>query len=114
MLIKLSQISESFSMYHALNKAGAGVELHVFDGAPHAFDRLAEFAKPCVQLITLFFDRKVVNPRTSGCPGCNRTIILSIGAFFFLNFYSSKRNIVSERRGNITVCSQRKWDNGTQ
>jgi acetyl esterase/lipase len=55
--------SDSFNMYHALNKAGVGVELHVFDGAPHAFDRLAEFAKQCVQLITLYFDRKVVNPR---------------------------------------------------
>lgn len=55
--------SESFNMYHALNKAGVGVELHVFDGAPHAFDALSEFAKQCVQLITLFFDRKVVNPR---------------------------------------------------
>mgnify|MGYP006270461487 CR=1 FL=1 len=55
--------SESFNMYHALNKAGVDAELHVFDGAPHAFDRLAEFAKQCVQLITLYFDRKVVNPR---------------------------------------------------
>ena len=53
----------SFNMYHALNNAGAGVELHVFDGAPHAFDSLPEFAKQCVQLITLFFDRKVVDPR---------------------------------------------------
>jgi acetyl esterase/lipase len=61
-------ISESFNMYHALNKAGAGVELHVFDGAPHAFDSLAEFAKPCVQLIALFFDRKVVNPRAVEVP----------------------------------------------
>ncbi|MBI4768448.1 MAG: alpha/beta hydrolase [Deltaproteobacteria bacterium] len=55
--------SESFNMYQALNKAGVAVELHVFDGAPHAFDSLAEFAKPCVQLMNLFFDRKVVNPR---------------------------------------------------
>lgn len=55
--------SDSFSMYHALNKVGAGVELHVFDGAPHAFDTLADFAKQCVQLITLYFDRKVVDPR---------------------------------------------------
>ena len=61
-------ISESFNMYHALNKAGVGVELHVFDGAPHAFDSLAEFAKPCVQLITHFFDRKVVNPRAVEVP----------------------------------------------
>ncbi|HEX9897089.1 MAG TPA: alpha/beta hydrolase [Dehalococcoidales bacterium] len=55
--------SESFNMYHALNKAGAGVELHIFDGAPHAFDSLAEFARQCVQLIILFFDRKVIDPR---------------------------------------------------
>jgi acetyl esterase/lipase len=55
--------SDSFNMYHALNRAGASVELHIFDGAPHAFDRLAEFARVCVQLIILFFDRKVVNLR---------------------------------------------------
>lgn len=54
---------ESFNMYHTLNKAGAAVELHVFDGAPHAFDSLPEFARLCVQLITTFFDRKVVDPR---------------------------------------------------
>jgi acetyl esterase/lipase len=55
-------------MYHALHKAGGGVELHVFDGAPHAFDRLAEFARPCAQLITLYFDRKVVHPRAVVVP----------------------------------------------
>jgi acetyl esterase/lipase len=60
--------SESINMYQALNKAGVGVELHIFDGAPHAFDRVAEFAKQCVQLITLFFDRKVVNPRAVEVP----------------------------------------------
>jgi acetyl esterase/lipase len=60
--------SESFNMYNALHKAGAGVELHIFDGAPHAFDGLAEFAKSCVQLITFFFDRKVVNPRAVVVP----------------------------------------------
>jgi acetyl esterase/lipase len=61
-------VSESFNMYRALNKAGVQVELHVFDGAPHAFDRLAEFARQCTQLITLFFDRKVVNPRAVVVP----------------------------------------------
>jgi acetyl esterase/lipase len=60
--------SESFNMYHALNKAGAGVDLHIFDGAPHAFDSLAEFARQCVQLMVLFFDRKVVNPRAVVVP----------------------------------------------
>ncbi|MBN1383171.1 MAG: alpha/beta hydrolase [Deltaproteobacteria bacterium] len=61
-------VSESFNMYHALKQAGAPVELHIFDEAPHAFDSLAEFARPCVQLITLFFDRKVVNPRAVEVP----------------------------------------------
>ena len=61
--------SESFNMYHALNKAGASAELHVFDGAPHAFDILPEFARQCVQLITLFFDRNVVEPRQVEVPG---------------------------------------------
>ncbi len=54
---------ESLNMYHALKAAGADAELHVFDGAPHAFDALPEFARTCVQLIALFFDRKVVHPR---------------------------------------------------
>lgn len=58
------QNSESFNMYHALNKAGAEVELHIFDGAPHAFDSLPEFARVCVQLMILFFDRKVIDQRT--------------------------------------------------
>ena len=55
--------SESFNMYNALKKAGTPVELHVFDGAPHAFDSLADFAKICVQMMVLYFDRMVVNPR---------------------------------------------------
>ncbi|MBU4002927.1 MAG: alpha/beta hydrolase [Proteobacteria bacterium] len=60
--------NESFNMYHALNQAGVGVELHIFDGAPHAFDVLPDFARQCVQLITLFFDRKVVNPGPVNVP----------------------------------------------
>lgn len=60
--------NESFNMYHALKKAGAQVELHIFDGAPHAFDSLTDFARICVQLITLYFDRKVLNPRPAVVP----------------------------------------------
>ncbi len=59
---------ESFNMYHALKKAGAAVELHMFDGAPHAFDSLPEFARICVQLIVLYFDHKVVDPRPVEVP----------------------------------------------
>jgi acetyl esterase/lipase len=55
-------------MYHALKKAGAAAELHIFDGAPHAFDNLPEFARACVDLIVLYFDRKVVNPRPVELP----------------------------------------------
>ncbi|MEW6186516.1 MAG: alpha/beta hydrolase [Thermodesulfobacteriota bacterium] len=64
--------SESFNMYQALKRAGVDVELHMFDGAPHAFDSLAEFAKPCLQLMVLFFDRKVVNPRSVEIPNSTR------------------------------------------
>lgn len=60
---ELVPVSESFNMYQALKKAGGQAELHIFDDAPHAFDSLADFARPCAQLMTLFFDRKVVNPR---------------------------------------------------
>jgi len=51
-------------MYDALKKAGADVELHMFDGAPHAFDRLAEYPRVCVQLMLIFFDYKKINPRS--------------------------------------------------
>jgi acetyl esterase/lipase len=61
--------SESFNMYHALKKAGAAAELHVFDGAPHAFDSLPDFARLCVQLMVVFFDRQAVNPRPVVIPG---------------------------------------------
>jgi acetyl esterase/lipase len=60
--------SESFNMYEVLKKAGADVELHMFDGAPHAFDRLAEYARVCVQLMLIFFDYKVINPRSPEVP----------------------------------------------
>jgi len=60
--------SESFNMYDALKKAGAEVELHMFDGAPHAFDRLAEYARVCVQLMLIFFDYKAINPRSPDAP----------------------------------------------
>jgi len=60
--------SESFNMYDALKKAGAEVELHMFDNAPHAFDSMVEYARVCVQLLLIFFDYKVVNPRSPDAP----------------------------------------------
>ena len=51
--------SHSFEMYDALAKAGAAVELHIYDGVPHAFDSDAEFGRQVTELIALFLDRKV-------------------------------------------------------
>ena len=56
-------VEASFAMYKALANAGAEVELHVYDGAPHAFDALAEFGHQLTDLMALFLDRKVANPR---------------------------------------------------
>ena len=52
-------VSHSFEMYDALAKAGAAVELHIYDGVPHAFDSDAEFGRQVTELIALFLDRKV-------------------------------------------------------
>ena len=52
-------VSASFDMYQALAKAGAPVELHVYDGVPHAFDSAPEFGHQVTDLIALFIDRKV-------------------------------------------------------
>ena len=53
----------SFLMYEALRKAGSSVELHVYDGAPHAFDAVPEFGHQITDIMALFLDRKVANPR---------------------------------------------------
>ena len=52
-------VSASFEMYNALAQAGAAVELHIYDGVPHAFDSDAEFGRQVAELIALFLDRKV-------------------------------------------------------
>jgi acetyl esterase/lipase len=54
---------DSDEMYHRLRAAGARVELHVFEGLPHAFDRLPDFGRHCANLIALFLDRHVREPR---------------------------------------------------
>jgi acetyl esterase/lipase len=53
----------SIRMYGALSEAGAPVELHVYDGAPHAFDAIPEFGRQCASIMALFLDRHVANPR---------------------------------------------------
>ena len=54
-------VEASFAMYHALQKAGAQVELHIYDGVPHAFDAERDFGHQVADLIALFIDRKVTN-----------------------------------------------------
>jgi acetyl esterase/lipase len=53
----------SFYMYKALTDAGAKAELHVYEGAPHAFDAISEFGRQCASMMALFLDRHVVRPR---------------------------------------------------
>jgi acetyl esterase/lipase len=51
---------ESVRMYKALRTAGSRAELHVFDGAAHAFDAQPQFGRPCAGLVALFLERYVV------------------------------------------------------
>ncbi|HAL25281.1 MAG TPA: hypothetical protein DCP25_00870 [Chloroflexi bacterium] len=54
---------ESLRMYQALMDAGVSAEIHIFDGAPHAFDLLPDFGRQCSGILTLFLDRHVADPR---------------------------------------------------
>lgn len=59
---------DSDDMYHRLRAAGAKAELHVFEGLPHAFDRLPDYGRHCANLISLFLDRHVRDPRVIAPP----------------------------------------------
>jgi acetyl esterase/lipase len=56
-------VDASFTLYQSLATLGAPVELHVYDGAPHSFDSVAEFGHQLVDVMALFLDRKVTRPR---------------------------------------------------
>ncbi len=56
---ELVPVSASLAMYEALADAGASVALHVFDGAPHAFDTDRDLGRQVADLIALFLDRNV-------------------------------------------------------
>jgi len=62
-------VDASFEMYRALSSTGAAVELHVYDGAPHAFDAAPDLGRQVTDLIALFLDRKVADPRPIAVPG---------------------------------------------
>lgn len=56
-------VAASLQMYRALSESGAKVEVHIYDGAPHAFDAVPEFGRQLVDLMALFVDRQVADPR---------------------------------------------------
>lgn len=60
---EIVHVDESLRMYRALVGAGARAELHLYEGAPHAFDSLADFGRQCASIMALFLDRHVVRPR---------------------------------------------------
>ncbi len=53
----------SSRLFEAFRKAGVPVEMHLFDGLSHVFDRHPEFAAPAIEICDLFLDRHVVQPR---------------------------------------------------
>jgi len=48
---------ESLRMYQALMDAGAAAELHIFNGAAHAFDLSPDLGRQCAGLLTVFLNR---------------------------------------------------------
>lgn len=60
---KVVPVEASLQMYRALSEAGSKVEMHIYEGAPHAFDSAPEFGRQLVDLMALFLDRQVTNPR---------------------------------------------------
>ncbi len=53
----------SVKLFDAYKAGGAAVEMHIFDGLSHVFDRHPEFLAPTVELCDRFLDRLVVEPR---------------------------------------------------
>ena len=53
----------STRLFDAYRAAGVAVEMHIFDGLSHVFDRHPEFLAPTVELCDRFLDRLVVEPR---------------------------------------------------
>lgn len=53
----------SVELFNAYRAEGKVVEMHIFDGLSHVFDRHPEFLAPTVEICDLFLDRHVVEPR---------------------------------------------------
>jgi dipeptidyl aminopeptidase/acylaminoacyl peptidase len=55
---------DSIDLYQRLRELGSAAELHVFSGAPHAFDVDPDYGRQCLQLIALFLEKRVVRAPT--------------------------------------------------
>jgi acetyl esterase/lipase len=53
----------SVRLFETFREVGVAVEMHLFDGLSHVFDRHPEFAEPAIEICDLFLDRHVVEPR---------------------------------------------------
>lgn len=64
----------SVRLFEAFRAAGVPVEMHLFEGLSHVFDRHPEFAAPAIEVCDLFLDRHVVEPRVYPpfTPGASR------------------------------------------
>ncbi|MDP9236554.1 MAG: alpha/beta hydrolase [Chloroflexota bacterium] len=51
---------DSLAMYLRLMDSGAQCELHIFDGAPHAFDASPDYGRQCADLIAHFLERHML------------------------------------------------------
>ena len=60
---RIVAISDSLRLHQALLEAGAPVELHTFNGQPHAFDFAPDFGRLCAEIMLIFMDHHVVNLR---------------------------------------------------
>jgi acetyl esterase/lipase len=58
----------AFRMNRAISEAGGKAELHVYEGAPHGFDALPAFGRQTAEIMRLFLDRHVVDPRPIAMP----------------------------------------------
>ena len=56
----LVPVEESLRVHAELSAAGAPIELHVFDGQPHAFDAASDYVRLCASIFDVFLRRHLV------------------------------------------------------
>jgi len=53
----LVPVEESLRVHRELSAIGAPVELHIFDGQPHAFDGASDYGRLCASIFDVFLKR---------------------------------------------------------